>query len=198
MDTVKGTILTIGIGAALIASGVLALNGRTSAVTSEPPKSGEARTDKTTMLTWNTLNPEEKSPERKDKLVLTDAEWRKRLKPESYDILRSHGTEPAFCGILLDNPDHGVYHCGGCDLPLFSSGNKYKSGSGWPSFYLPLERKNVWFRTDKSYGMVRVEVLCARCDGHLGHVFPDGPEPSGIRFCINGKALNFKKDSEKK
>lgn len=190
----KGLLIAIGIGCALVAAGYYSATTTTVQSTSQPPASKE----KNKMLTWQTLNPEEKSPERKDKLVLSDSEWRKRLKPEAYEILRSHGTEPAFCGVLLDNPDSGVYHCGGCDLPLFSSGNKFKSGTGWPSFYLPVDRKNVWFRTDRSYGMVRVEVLCAKCDGHLGHVFPDGPEPSGIRFCINGQALIFRKDSEKK
>lgn len=142
-------------------------------------------------LTWETMKPEEKSPKRDDKLVLTDAEWRRRLTADQYRILRSHATDPAFCGILEDNHLSGVYHCAGCKLPLFKSDAKFDSGTGWPSFLMPVERKNVWFRTDKSYGMVRMEVLCARCDGHLGHVFPDGPKPTGIRFCINGNALNF-------
>lgn len=147
-------------------------------------------------LTWKSLGIEETSPKRDDKVVFTDAEWRTRLTPDQYNILRSHGTDPAFCGLLEDNPDNGIYYCGGCNLPLFESKAKFHSGSGWPSFFLPITRKNLWFRTDKSYGMVRVEVLCARCDGHLGHVFPDGPEPSGLRFCINGNALKFVKDAK--
>jgi len=143
------------------------------------------------MLTWETLKPEETSPKHDDKLTLSEEDWRKRLTPDQFKILRSHGTDPAFCGILEDNKESGVYYCAGCDLPLFVSENKFNSGTGWPSFFLPYSRENVWFRTDRSYGMIRVEVLCARCDGHLGHVFPDGPKPSGTRFCINGNALNF-------
>lgn len=146
------------------------------------------------MLTWDNLGIEEKSPQREDKVVLTDEEWKAKLTPEQYRILRTHGTEPAFCGVNLDQKGRGVYHCVGCDLPLFQSDDKYISGTGWPSFFLPYERKNLWFRTDLSYGMRRVEVLCARCDGHLGHVFPDGPAPSRLRFCINGTILKFKEE----
>jgi peptide-methionine (R)-S-oxide reductase len=145
------------------------------------------------MLTWDNLKPEEKSPVREDKLVLTDAEWKARLTAEQYRILRSHGTDPAFCGLMENQTEEGDYHCAGCELPLFVSSNKFISKSGWPSFYIPVKRENIWMRTDSSYGMVRVEVLCSKCDGHLGHVFPDGPAPSGLRFCINGSALNFKK-----
>lgn len=145
------------------------------------------------MLTWDNLKPEEKSPVREDKLVLTDAEWKAKLTAEQYRILRSHGTDPAFCGLMENQTEEGDYHCAGCDLPLFVSSNKFISKSGWPSFYIPVKREDIWMRTDSSYGMVRVEVLCSKCDGHLGHVFPDGPAPSGLRFCINGSALNFKK-----
>lgn len=144
------------------------------------------------MLTWKELKPEEKSPERKDKVVLTDEQWKEKLTPEQYRILRAHGTEPAFCGVNLDQKGEGIYFCAGCDLELFVSETKYVSGTGWPSFFLPYQRENVWMRSDRSLGMLRVEVLCSRCDGHLGHVFPDGPEPSGLRFCINGNALQFK------
>ena len=136
------------------------------------------------------LTIEEKSPKRADKLVLTDAEWKKRLTPEQYRILRSKGTEPAFCGGLLDNKENGTYHCVGCDLPLFKSDSKFNSGTGWPSFFQPVNQKNVWLKTDLSFGMNRVEVLCARCDGHLGHVFDDGPEDkTGLRYCINSEIL---------
>jgi peptide-methionine (R)-S-oxide reductase len=154
-------------------------------------KSPDQRKEK--MLTWDNLKPEEKSPVREDKLVLTDAEWKARLTAEQYRILRSHGTDPAFCGLMENQTEEGDYHCAGCELPLFVSSNKFISKSGWPSFYIPVKRENIWMRTDSSYGMVRVEVLCSKCDGHLGHVFPDGPAPSGLRFCINGSALNFKK-----
>jgi len=132
----------------------------------------------------------ETSPKREDKVVLKDAEWKKRLKPDQYDILRNHGTEPAFCGVNLAQKGPGVYFCAGCDLPLFSAASKFNSGTGWPSFTAPFDAKNVWFRVDRSYGMVRTEVLCARCDGHLGHVFPHNT-PTRLRYCINGKVLNF-------
>lgn len=136
------------------------------------------------------------SPKRPDKVVLTDEQWKKRLTPEQYRILRAKGTEPAFCGVNLEFKGKGVYHCVGCDLPLFKATEKFDSGSGWPSFTQPFDTKNLWFKTDKSYGMTRTEVLCARCDGHLGHVFDDGPAPSGKRFCINGNILKFEKAKE--
>lgn len=189
-----GTIGLVGccaVAAMMLLSAGPSASARTAI---DPPKSGSNKKEKT--LTWETLNPEETSPKREDKLVLTDAEWQKRLTPDQFKILRSHGTDPAFCGILEDNHLKGEYHCAGCDLPLFKSDMKFNSGTGWPSFLLPVARKNVWFRTDKSYGMTRVEVLCAKCDGHLGHVFPDGPQPSGLRFCINGNALKFKEDKK--
>jgi methionine-R-sulfoxide reductase len=135
---------------------------------------------------------EERSPKRGDKVVLSDKEWKKRLTPAQYRILRAHGTEAAFCGIFHDNKKKGTYHCAGCDLPLFKSDAKFDSGTGWPSFFQPVVRKNIWLRTDRSLGMVRYEVLCARCDGHLGHVFPDAPQTkTGLRFCINSDALTF-------
>lgn len=131
------------------------------------------------------------SPVRKDKVVLSSEEWKKRLNPEQFRILRNQGTEPAFCGILHDNKKTGTYYCAGCDLELFRSDSKFVSGTGWPSFFQPAKADAVWFRQDNSHGMSRVEVLCARCDGHLGHVFEDGPKPSGMRFCINGEVLKF-------
>jgi methionine-R-sulfoxide reductase len=131
------------------------------------------------------------SPKRRDKVVLSEAEWKKRLTPEQYEILRAKGTEPAFCGVNLDQKGGGVYSCIGCELALFEANTKFESGTGWPSFYRPLNTKNIWFFVDKTHGMVRTEVLCARCDGHLGHVFNDGPKPSGLRYCMNGKVLKF-------
>ena len=139
-----------------------------------------------------------KSPERKDKVVKTDEEWKKVLNDEQFEILRSKGTEPRFCeaGIGKDGP--GVYHCVGCDLELFKSGTKFESGSGWPAFFAPYNEENVWMNMDYTFGMTRVEVLCSRCDGHLGHAFTDGPvDKGGVRFCINSKILNFKKVDEK-
>jgi methionine-R-sulfoxide reductase len=132
------------------------------------------------------------SPKRKDKVVLTDAQWKKRLTEKQYNILRAHGTEAAFCGRFHDNHKTGTYSCAGCNLPLFASNAKFDSGTGWPSFFQPVNKKNIWLRKDTSYGMVRDEVLCARCDGHLGHVFDDGPgDKGGLRFCINSDGLNF-------
>jgi peptide-methionine (R)-S-oxide reductase len=126
-----------------------------------------------------------------DKLNLTDAEWRERLSPEQYTILREAGTERAFTGKYEKNKQAGIYHCAGCGLPLFDSGTKYDSGSGWPSFMRPVEGEAVDEHSDGSHGMVRTEVRCARCEGHLGHVFPDGPGPEGLRYCINSASLDF-------
>jgi methionine-R-sulfoxide reductase len=125
------------------------------------------------------------------KLELTAAEWQKRLSPEQFRILRSSGTERPFCGTLLDNKKQGVYTCAGCGLPLFSSDAKFNSGTGWPSFFQPIAPGNVLEIPDHSHGMLRVEINCARCDGHLGHVFPDGPPPTRLRFCLNSESLNF-------
>ncbi|HTU24480.1 MAG TPA: peptide-methionine (R)-S-oxide reductase MsrB, partial [Pirellulales bacterium] len=125
------------------------------------------------------------------KLVLSDKEWRDRLTLKQYKILRNKGTEAAFCGTLLDNKKEGVYTCAGCGLPLFSSDAKFNSGTGWPSYFKPIAKGNVIEHADLSYGMVRTEILCARCDGHLGHVFDDGPQPTGLRFCLNSESLVF-------
>lgn len=126
-----------------------------------------------------------------DKLNLSETEWRDRLTPEQYRILREHGTERAFTGEYNANKASGIYHCAGCGLPLFDSGHKYDSGSGWPSFTAPVEEDAVSGIADASHGMRRVEVRCARCEGHLGHVFPDGPGPTGLRYCMNSAALDF-------
>lgn len=131
------------------------------------------------------------SPQRPDKVVLTPAEWRKRLTKEQYGILREKGTEPAFCGVNLGGQGPGVYRCAGCGLALFNADAKFKSESGWPSFFRPIANDRLWIQTDRSYNTVRTEILCARCDGHLGHVFDDGPKPTGLRYCLNGKVLKF-------
>lgn len=136
-------------------------------------------------------NPAYQSPKRKDKVVKTDEEWKKQLTAEQYRILRSKGTEPAFCTKMHDNHEDGIYYCVGCKLPLFKSDSKFVSGTGWPSFFQPATKDAIWQKPDYSLGMKRMEVLCARCDGHLGHVFDDGPKPTGLRFCINSEVLKF-------
>lgn len=126
------------------------------------------------------------------KIDRTDQEWRDALTPEQYRILRQAGTEPPFTGELLSAKGKGEFRCAGCGQPLFASDTKYDSGSGWPSFTEPADRHAVTEHADTSHGMRRVEVRCARCDGHLGHVFPDGPGPEGLRYCVNSASLDFK------
>ena len=129
-----------------------------------------------------------------DKLILSDEQWRARLTPEEYQVLRKHGTERAFSGCFVGTKDPGTYVCAGCENPLFRSGEKFESGTGWPSFTQPVGPDAVSEHEDRSYGMKRVEVRCARCDGHLGHVFPDGPPPTGLRYCMNSVAMRHVAD----
>jgi peptide-methionine (R)-S-oxide reductase len=128
-----------------------------------------------------------------EKIEHTEAEWRARLTPKQYGILREKATERAFTGVLTENHESGSYHCAGCGALLFLSEAKFDSGCGWPSFILPAESRAVVEREDLSLGMCRVEVACARCGGHLGHVFPDGPRPIGRRYCINSASLIFER-----
>lgn len=130
-------------------------------------------------------------PVESPKVVKSDAEWQQLLSPEQYQIARGKGTERPFCGLLLDNRREGVYACVCCGLPLFSSDHKFESGTGWPSYFQPVAKENVAIESDRSYGMLRTEILCTRCDGHLGHVFEDGPRPTGLRYCVNSESLTF-------
>ena len=128
------------------------------------------------------------------KLTLSDEEWQKRLTAEEYEVLRRHGTERPWTGCFVGSHDAGTYVCAGCGQPLFRSGEKFESGTGWPSFSRPITADAVVEVEDRSHGMRRVEVRCGRCDGHLGHVFPDGPPPTGLRYCLNGHAMTFTED----
>ncbi|MCO4746240.1 MAG: peptide-methionine (R)-S-oxide reductase MsrB [Proteobacteria bacterium] len=157
------------ISLALIASGsvLLAMLGSSLASTAERPE-----------------------PSRDDRVVKTVAEWQEALTAEEFRILREAGTERAFTGDFWDDHERGIYTCGGCGLELFDADTKFESGTGWPSYYAPIAADRVDEITDTQFGMVRTEVVCARCGGHLGHVFPDGPKPTGQRYCINGNALD--------
>jgi len=127
----------------------------------------------------------------KQKVLRTSQEWRKRLTPKQFHILREKGTERAFSGKYWNEKKAGVYHCAACGAPLFESDHKFKSGTGWPSFYRPVNSKAVAVKGDTSLGVRREEILCARCDGHLGHVFDDGPKPTGLRYCVNSESLSL-------
>lgn len=127
----------------------------------------------------------------KGKNNMSEKEWREKLTKEQYSVLRQKGTERPFTGKYWDNHEKGIYYCAGCGTPLFDSDKKFESKSGWPSFYAPIEEESISKKTDLSHGMIRKEVLCKNCGGHLGHVFKDGPKPTGLRYCINSISLDF-------
>jgi len=132
-----------------------------------------------------------------EKVIKTEEEWKKQLSPDQYYVTRQAGTEPAFTGKYWKTKDKGTYHCACCGAPLFESETKFESGTGWPSFWQPVGAGAVSEHTDRTHGMVRVEARCARCDAHLGHVFPDGPRPTGLRYCMNSASLDLKPETKK-
>ena len=142
------------------------------------------------------MNESSEKRDSNEKVVRSEAEWRERLTQMQYHVLREKGTERPFTGALTENHETGDYHCAGCGALLFLSGAKFDSGCGWPSFMLPADSKVVVEHEDNSFGMRRIEVTCARCGGHLGHVFPDGPRPTGLRYCINSASLTFTREEK--
>lgn len=141
-----------------------------------------------------TLQKDKQNQMKEYSVQKSEEEWKKELSAEEYRVLREKGTERAFTGDLYDNKESGTYVCAACGNPLFDSETKYESGSGWPSFYAPIKEEYIETEEDRSLGMMRTEVLCNNCGGHLGHVFPDGPQPTGLRYCINSVSLDFKKE----
>jgi methionine-R-sulfoxide reductase len=191
VDMNRRTVLKIG--GVVAANAVLAGCGQGDlAAASDQEKNVKATTQASTVqVKVFNAKGELVGPITEPKVVKTDAEWKKQLTDDQYKIARAKGTERPFCGNLLDNHKEGVYACVCCNLPLFSSNSKFNSGTGWPSFFQPISKENVTEHEDDGYGMKRTEILCTRCDCHLGHVFEDGPKPTGLRFCVNSESLVF-------
>jgi peptide-methionine (R)-S-oxide reductase len=187
-----GIVLVVaGLGLGVMAMAGNSGKGDSKAAKDEAPTSGKAAGQASSGKTPPSATP----PARIQRIERTEAEWKALLTPEQFRILRQKGTEPAFTGAYWKQHDPGTYVCAGCGLELFHSDEKFDSGTGWPSFWAPSAPGHVAEESDRSFGMVRTEVLCARCGGHLGHVFDDGPKPTGLRYCINSAALNFEKPS---
>lgn len=162
-----------------------------SAMPASTPPSGDTVTVRDFGPDGRTLAPASPQP----KVVKSDAEWRAKLSAEAFQVARGKGTERPFCGVFYDNHQVGTYVCVCCGLPLFRSDTKFDSGTGWPSFFQPIAKENVAFIEDRSHGRIRTEILCRRCDCHLGHVFDDGPRPTGLRFCLNSVSMDFVPDA---
>jgi len=169
-------------------SSSMALGGL--AILSRLPSWAQPKDDKTNLGQGQDAKTKSKGIKKVSK---TDADWKAQLTPEQYDVLRHEGTEYAFSSPLNEIHDKGTFVCAGCELPVFSSAQKFDSGTGWPSFWAPIKKENVIEETDRSLGMTRTKVSCAQCEGHLGHVFDDGPKPTGLRYCMNGVAMKFVK-----
>lgn len=162
-------------------------------VACQPQNAAQVQYTNNTKANRTTVAEQQGNPADLTPIKKTEEEWKALLTAEEFRVLREDGTERAFTGKFWDHEEQGVYTCAACKLPLFESSTKFKSGTGWPSFYQPIKSKHVHEESDSRYGMVRTEVSCARCNGHLGHVFKDGPLPTGLRYCINSVSLDFEK-----